>query len=240
MPTLPPTLPRALTHDTLAAGTGAGAACLCPSLPRPRGSAGERSRSTPLLRVPGCCSAGDAREPTQGPPASLPQHREAPGSFGKLGNRGDPAVKWGLFLGHPEKPLARRERPQSEWWGPSGGAVQDGQAGKKTRCGCCAPPATARRCGQAPKCRIASAQPGTETGSRQAGVCGTARTGSGHPGSPAGPSAVTSQSRQTPAMRHIRARNKKFWVSVCSEMEFNSGARVKEALSPQGRHQRPA
>lgn len=40
MPTLPPTLLRAPTHDTLAAGTGAGAACLCPSLPRPRGSAG--------------------------------------------------------------------------------------------------------------------------------------------------------------------------------------------------------
>lgn len=120
------------------------------------------------------------------------------------------------------------------------GAVQDGQAGKKTRCGRCAPPATARRCGQAPKCRIASAQPGTETGSRQAGVCGTARTGSGHPGSPAGPSAATSQSRQTPARRHIRARNKKVWVSVCLEMEFNGGARAKEALSPQGRHQRPA
>lgn len=69
---------------------------LCPGL----GAALERSRSTPLLRVPGCCSAGDAREPTQGPPASLPQHREAPGPFGELLETGEtPLLNGGYFWG---------------------------------------------------------------------------------------------------------------------------------------------
>ena len=66
---------------------------------------------------------------------------------------------------------------------------------EKTRCGCCSPPQRLPVAAGKPLSRgIASACPGTGMGHRRAGLRGTARTGSGHPGSHTGPSTVTLQS----------------------------------------------
>ena len=87
MPTLPSTLPRVPVHDTIAAGTGAGAGCFCPSLPGRRGSTGEQSRgSAPSRR---CLASPRGSQPERPPsPSSLQSPRfdaSAPGAGARRG-----------------------------------------------------------------------------------------------------------------------------------------------------------
>lgn len=129
----------------------------------------------------------------------------------------------------PEGALLAGKPGSLQSWGT--GAMQDGQAGKKLAVAVVPLRQLSVAAGKTPSCTIASAHPSMETGGRRAGRCGTARTSSSCPGSHTGPSIVTLQSRQALAMWQILDPNKKFWVSVCLEMEFNGGARVKVPIT---------